>query len=669
MSTATSVRSPAQAIAPGVAVPLGAFLAGLGPVALLGFDGGGYAVATVAGLGIVLWWLLAVGLLSGALPRPRPTTAGWTMLAGAAALAVWGAITLGWSGGSERGLTEVVRLLVLAGSLLLGMVAVGAGQARLLIGGVLTGLVAICAAGVLSRLQPDLFPGSSDIAVWLGERRRLSWPLNYWNGMGAAAALTVPLCLTVAARARTAVTSALAAAAIPIVVVGLVLTLSRGGIAAAALGLIAAIAIVAPRLVLLRTAIAPAIGSAAALVAVLGSDPIRQAVGGQAQTDAGTKLLPLLVLIVVGVALVQAGWQTADRARWTPRLPRPSPRAQVAGWLMAAVAALAIALAAGLPGRASDAWNDFRDPAVKTQTVAGEASLGRLASAASSGRYEEWSGAIRAIRAHPLGGIGLGSWESWWSPRRDRSPAVRNAHSEPLEIAAETGLPGLLLLVTIVLAPLAAAIALLRRSRGRPAPYALVAAPTLVAFVVAISVDWAWQLSALPVAAALLAAALVGRGRDVPVVSQAATTPLDPATAPERRRRLAFAGPLALGAAAVGSIVVLAVALIAPDGVERSRAAVGAGALDRAASIARDTRNAAPFSLDAALQRALVAERSGDLSAAARAAADATRIEPRNWRPWIVLARIEVARGRPRAAVAAYRRARALNPRSPLLRP
>ncbi len=52
--------------------------------------------------------------------------------------------------------------------------------------------------------------------------------------------------------------------------------------------------------------------------------------------------------------------------------------------------------------------------------------------------------------------------------------------------------------------------------------------------------------------------------------------------------------------------------------------------------------------------------------AALAAARRATRDESRNWSNWLVLSRIEAEAGHAKASVAAYRRARSLNPRSSL---
>ena len=66
------------------------------------------------------------------------------------------------------------------------------------------------------------------------------------------------------------------------------------------------------------------------------------------------------------------------------------------------------------------------------------------------------------------------------------------------------------------------------------------------------------------------------------------------------------------------------------------------------------------------LQRALVLELMGRYGDAAGAAREATRAASRDWRTWLVLSRLEAEVGRPQAAIAAYQRAKILNPRSVL---
>ena len=100
--------------------------------------------------------------------------------------------------------------------------------------------------------------------------------------------------------------------------------------------------------------------------------------------------------------------------------------------------------------------------------------------------------------------------------------------------------------------------------------------------------------------------------------------------------------------------------------VRVSQRATRAGDVDEAVSAATTACMVAPWGATGYAQRAVVLERLG---LGARAAADARRAadrEPTNWEHWLVLARIEAERGRIGPAVAAARRAAALNPRAPL---
>lgn len=658
VSTVSSTAPPRAAESLGRLVPpLGAVAAGAGPVLLLGFSQGGYPVHVVAGYGVALWWLLLVGILTRAIPRPSPTWLGWAALAAVVVLAAWGGMSLNWSADPERGLTEVARAIVAGGSLLLGMSVVRAGQGRTLAAGVLAGLTIVVVAAVLSRLIPSLVPGTAETAAFLPTtRNRLAWPLNYWNTIAAAAAMAIPLGLTLATRARNPWWSGLAVAPIPLLALGLAYTLSRGGILALGVGLATAVAVTAPRPVLLRTLVVPAIASAIVLWVGLGSDALTDVAGGAAQSDAGRRTLLIAVVAGFGIFLVQSGLASADAARWTPRIPRSSRRTFAVLCALAAVVVVAGALAAGAPDRVGDGWDRFRAPLVET----GAANLNnadRLGSISSNGRYQMWSAATDALGAHPVAGLGLGSWESWWNPRRGDAGFVRNAHSQVFELLAETGVIGALAFLVLLSTPLAAAFGAAVRRRPR-VPDAALVGPPLAAFAIGVAIDWHWQITALAVAALTLAAvALADDGRRREDVGRT-TTP---------RWRTAVQA-IALAGVALGSIAVLAVALVAPQAVQASRDAAARGDLAGAARAADDGAAAASFASSPVLQRALVAEQAGDLDGALAAATEATRRTPNGWRPWFVVARVATAQGDHGRAVRAFREARRLNPRSPLLR-
>ena len=71
---------------------------------------------------------------------------------------------------------------------------------------------------------------------------------------------------------------------------------------------------------------------------------------------------------------------------------------------------------------------------------------------------------------------------------------------------------------------------------------------------------------------------------------------------------------------------------------------------------------------DAQLPGGIGARVQGDFRSAVAAARTATEEEPTNWRTWLALSRLEARTGDAEAALAAFREARRLNPRSPLIR-
>jgi Flp pilus assembly protein TadD len=80
---------------------------------------------------------------------------------------------------------------------------------------------------------------------------------------------------------------------------------------------------------------------------------------------------------------------------------------------------------------------------------------------------------------------------------------------------------------------------------------------------------------------------------------------------------------------------------------------------------ALDAHDLEPWAASPYLQLALVYDRAGRLAAARSAIDAATRRDPRDWRLWLVSARVAAERGAVGAARSRLERARELNPRSP----
>jgi Flp pilus assembly protein TadD len=125
---------------------------------------------------------------------------------------------------------------------------------------------------------------------------------------------------------------------------------------------------------------------------------------------------------------------------------------------------------------------------------------------------------------------------------------------------------------------------------------------------------------------------------------------------------------LGLATLALGWAVVVAAAIVLVTEVKLgdSRQAARQGDYEAAADDAAAARAVQPWAAAPRLQLALVRERLGDLSGAGRAAREAAERDGDDWRVWLIVARIAVRSGDVPEARRAARRARSLNPRSPL---
>ena len=137
----------------------------------------------------------------------------------------------------------------------------------------------------------------------------------------------------------------------------------------------------------------------------------------------------------------------------------------------------------------------------------------RLFTLSSNGRIDIWAEAINAFAEHPLNGVGGGSFERWWNQHRSSDLKVVDAHSLYVEVLAELGPLGLLLLIAAVGLPLAAGI------RQRHDPFVPLVFGAFLAFAFHAGIDWDWEISGVTLGALFVGAALLGRARgDTPRV-------------------------------------------------------------------------------------------------------------------------------------------------------
>lgn len=651
MTALTQTRPRSRAAAGGLAPAARA--AGLWalPFALvlyLGLRGGGYDPLVRNDVGIAIWWIVLLGAAVGVLPAARLRFAGWVALGLFAAFTVWTGLSTGWSVSAERSAADLGKMATYLGFFVLALSVHGSDGRRHVISGAAAAAAAIGGVAVLSRLHPAWFPANPIAELSPSNARRLAYPLNYWNALSTLMAMGVPLLLHVATSARTYPGRMLAAAAVPVVVLCAWLTVSRGTAVWLPAGMVAYLLLAPNRLARAPTLAITALGSGLLVAAVEQRDALQTGLVTAASSAQGNSMLVMVALVCAAVALLQlaAGATLAHIAVATP-----SRRATSAGTAVALILVAAGLVAAHVPSRAGDDWQRFKAPVAPTAANDGVSAFTRLQSLSGNGRYQFWQSASDQASVSSLKGTGADTFEYWWAQHGSVAAFVRDTHSLYLQTLGELGWVGLALLGGWLLFVLAAGIVIAMRTRDSE-HRGLVAAATggLVAFAVAGAFEWVWQIAVIPALVAVLAGVVLGaRGESQP-----------------RPARPWARGLIAVLAAA--GLITAAVTVAGADAVRTSQQLAQRGDLAGAYAKASDAVTAAPYAASPRLQQALVLERLGDLRGAERAALAAVHREPTNWRNELVLSRVRARRGDAAGAVAAYRRARALNPRSPLFR-
>jgi hypothetical protein len=601
---------------------------------VLAFDGGGYDLVIRQEVGLAIWALIALGLAVGVLPRARLSPAAWTALGGFAAFAALNLLAHAWTDSDERTTAELARVLQYGGVVTLAYLALNRYTWR----GAALGFCAAAVTVAFFAVGARLFPSAlhDDLVQSLGIDR-LSYPLDYWNGVACWGAMAIAAALALSANASRVELRAAALATIPVSALSVYLTYSRFGAAAIAVAIVAVVAFSRNR----WTAVANAIGGAAASAAVIlvarGQDEIARATGN---AGAGTVVLALLA-VGAGCAVWAVVTSRANLDR--VRMDRRSARLALAG----AMAAVLLG-AAALHGPLGDAWDEFKND----KAPAASAGTERLTTLGGT-RYEVWSTAVDAFKEDRWRGIGPGTFEYYWSQHGESQEFIRDAHSLYIEQLAELGLPGFLALLAALGGLLWAAIqarSRWRRRREIAAGSAMIA--VFLVFLVYAGIDWMWELGAVGTLA-LGGVAVAGAGG------------LD-------RAGTAQPGPWLRLGLTVGALLLAAVQVPGLVSTQRSRASetdLDQGRLSAALDAANDAVDAEPWAATPYATRALVLERSGDLAAAAGDARDAIDREPDNWRNHLLLARIDAERGSRRTALSQLAEARRLAPRNLLLAP
>ena len=255
--------------------------------------------------------------------------------------AAWTLLSFGWTESDERTSIEVARVAAYLGVFALALSVQGGERWRHLFNGLATGVAVVCGLALLSRLEPSMFPAqiTGEYLPGIEIERRLAYPLNYSSGLGALAALALPLLLTVAGSARTLAGQAFGAFAIPIAVLTLWFTTSSLSVPIAAIGILGFLVLSDDRLPKLLTVLVSGAGSAILLAAAAQRDALDRGLVTDLSQREGDELLAIVLVVCTGVALLQVGIGLVARYGERPAWMRPT-RAQAS--VAAGVAVLAV---------------------------------------------------------------------------------------------------------------------------------------------------------------------------------------------------------------------------------------------------------------------------------------------------------------------------------------
>jgi hypothetical protein len=596
------------------------------------YDDGGYSLASRSALGLVVWWTIAIGLAVGVWRPDRSMRAAALPALLLALLAGWDLLSAAWSASAEDAVTELDRTSLYLGVYALVVLAARRGRLGAWIDGLLLGIVATAGVALVSRLFPGSFPARGLPRLLPSASTRLSFPVDYWNGLGVFAGIAVPL-LVYSALAGGRIRRILSIGAIPALGAVLYLTSSRGAVAATGLGTLVLVVAHPRRVAALGAAAAGAAGAALAVAAVAS----RLAVVDGPLASAAARSEGREAALAVVVACVATAGAFEWLRRVVPRLPAPGRGVRIAA---VAVAVVLVAAAAAYEARS---FTRLPPTTGSTGTV-GE----HLLSGSGSGRWQFWTAALDEFRSSPVHGGGPGSFEAWWARHGSFRYFVKDAHSLFAQTLAELGIVGVLLLVAFLGSALTIGIRRLLKAEapGRAALAALAGA--FAVYLLGAAVDWMWELTAVTAVAVAMLALLSG-----------------PAAAPAAPAAGRYGRGVVAGLAVVAALAAAAelVVLLADVEVGRSQADAAAGRYGAARAAAVAATRLEPWASSPYLQLALVEESRGAFGRASASIDRALSRDSRDWQLWSVRARIDDDKGQYVRGAAALARARQLNPR------
>jgi len=570
-------------------------------------------------LGYALVAPLLLATLALARTLRRPPLAARVSIGALLALAVLAAVSLLWSPVPALARDEALLTALYAAVLALTVTTLRTRSGQLAALGVFVAGFAVLTVATALELRY----GSDQISAYRGNSGRLYFPVTYVNAQAATMLIAFwPALVLGAHRAGNVVLRALALGAAAAMLAGATLTQSRGGAVAFALSVVVVLAVAPSRL---RLVLPLAI---AALPTVVGFRTLTAPFDLRLEDAAvytGSIRQAAEVVLLAAVAGSVAGLVYALLDRLLP-VPRTALRiARVAS--LAAVLVGAGAATVAFLDRVDDPaaylderWEAFKQEPDKDE---GESHFQNP----GSNRYDFWRVAVVQFRADPVVGDGARAYGTAYLRYGTSGETPVRAHSLPLDVLAENGVVGLLLLACGLGAAFLPAV----RRRATLPGTALLGAGSY--WLIHAGGDWTWTFPVCGIAFFVLCGiAATGDGEPLP-------------------RRVWV--PVAVGA------VALAIAFVPPWLAGRYTDLALIEGLPTASSHLERAKRLDPLSTEPYLIEALLAPRRAD---AVRALERAAELEPES-------ARIHYQLGIALLDVGQTKRARASLERSLMLYP
>ena len=442
-------------------------------------EDGSVAAPDWLGYGVAFAFLLGALLLAGAPRRPSPLAL--VALGGLVALSAWAAISAAWAPLPSLARDEALLTALYAAAFGVPLFTMRTPRARIQALGALVTALGVVAVATAIRVGW----GDDPILAYAGTGR-LYFPITYVNAQASFVLIGFwPAIFLATRRSSWIPLRALALAAATAMVGVAMLTQSRGAAVALALSAIVALVLLPNRL---RIAVA------AAFPLTLMAFRFNQLTAPfDAQSESRSALQAAIppagqsVIWLTAIALASGvAYAAADR------LLRIGPRPRL---LLGRAAALLV-LALVVSGTAvvldrvdepselvRERWEEFKQE--PTKETAGTHFL-----SPGSNRYDFWRVALTEFKDAPLAGGGSRSFGPAYLQDRESPETPVRAHSLPLDVLAENGLVGLVLLLLAVGVPLAAFV----RQRARVPAAAALAGGTF--WLAQAAVDWTWTFPA-----------------------------------------------------------------------------------------------------------------------------------------------------------------------------